>query len=46
MHVHLWAGGLTLTLPDYWQSGKALPDDVAGAQAFGYKFHDGAPRSL
>lgn len=42
MRVNLWGGGPALALADYWQLGKALPDDPPGTQAFGYLFSDDA----
>lgn len=42
MQTILWPDGPTLTLPDYWQPLKTLPDDPPDTQAFAFKFRDGA----
>jgi len=42
METSLWPGGPTLTLPDYWQSLRTLPDDPPDTQVFAFQFDDGA----
>jgi hypothetical protein len=42
MQISLWAGGPTLELADHWQPLRTLPDDPTDAQAFAFKFGDGA----
>jgi len=42
MQISLWPGGPTLRLADHWQPFRTLPSDPPDAQAFGYKFTDGA----
>ena len=45
MQTSLRPGGPSLTLPDYWQPLRALPDDPPDTRAFAFTFRDGATGS-